>query len=365
MDTPLPEQSVSLSPKPSKTNAIIILVLVLFGFTASFVGGFFTHQFLFPKDAPPPVVPSPPPQPAPVTPPVSTGVVQDTTRYLPGKHFYDEGFYVLTKDSPHLVLLLSTTRSENATGSYSQSTRASLITPDVQTRITDSSSAKDSAIVTDKIIRSWQTTIDPSRVLREQSRMDVLVNSTVYQIDTGPLTNELAIRSLPGYTKFFSNGNGTITFDNQIHPAHVLYYRLYSQNAADLQFYTQPLGLTTDLIVFYDQNNNLYLMDSSEVDRPVNDYKTHKIAFFEDGVTGAVSKTFSANIVRDSVKLPHHYDITFDSPLNATLSLSLVNSLNKAPNTSYDWYLTSLSGFVQKANGEKLTGFGIGEYIHD
>lgn len=345
--------------KSDKKFFFLITALIILAVISSFLGGFFVHQLLYTNQ-----VPVPTPTPSATVTPVPTGpdIEQITTKYPPGKHFYDEGFYVLTKDNPPVTIVLSASRLEQNGGTYLQNTRASYINGDVTARLVDSKNTNDSAIVTDKIVKKWQTTIDPSRVLREGSEIEFVLNQTDFQLATGPLTNEIAIRSLPGYTKFFSNGNGTLTFNGQIHPVHLLYYRLYSQNAVDIQFYTQPVGLTTDLVVFWDQSDNLYVIDKSQVDKPVNDYQTHQVGFVEDK-SGTVSRSFNVRVTRDSLSPPDHYTFAIDN-LGVVLTLNRVKSVNKAPNENYQWYQSLVTGTVQNS-GQTLSGRGTVEYIHD
>lgn len=340
---------------------LLIVPLIVLAFVSSFLGGYFVHQMLSGAAIP---TPTPTPTlPVSLTPlPTGPDVEQPTTNYPPGKHFFDEGFYLVTKDNPPVTIVLSTSRLEQNGGSYLQNTRVSYINGDTTVRLIDSKNTNDSGVITDKIIKKWQTTVDPSRVLRESSEISFVLNQTDFQLSTGLLANEIAIRSLPGYTKFFSNGNGTLTFGGQTHSVHLLFYRLYSQNAADIQFYTQPVGLTTDLVVFWDQADKLYVIDKSQVDKPVNDYQTHQVGFVEDK-SGSVSRSFNVDVTRDSLSPPNHYIFTIQD-LGVVITLNRVKSVNKAPNGAYQWYQSLVTGSVQN-NGQTLSGQGTVEYIRD
>lgn len=46
------------------------------------------------------------------------------------------------------------------------------------------------------------------------------------------MENEIGIRSLPGYTKFMSEGDGTIIINGEPFESYVLYTRIYSSNSS-------------------------------------------------------------------------------------------------------------------------------------
>lgn len=288
---------------------------------------------------------------------------QSGTKFVAGLKYFEDGFYMQVRDENQTTLVASIGRYEQQDGSYLQQDRVSLISTKQATRKINSTKTRSSAIVSDKFIRSWTTKYDESRVLKETSQMHLVFDTYDFQIETGILANDMAIRSLPGYTKFFSPGNAEVTLSGKTYEGKIVYYRTYSQNQSDLLVYANHLGITTDLLVFWDERGRTYVMDTTEVDKPVEIYHPHKIAFMSDG-TGRLWRTFEVGVTRDSVQLPGNYVISMGEPISAVFKVARGEFVNKMPDGSYQWYLGSATGSVN-IDGVETSGRGIVEYIHD
>lgn len=347
---------------PIKSSAknipkILIFVAIILGFLTTFVSGFFLSRLLS-TEKPISKVANASSSPTSNNP----QIVQDSTKFLPGKHYFDDTIMLITKDKPQITLVATVTRNQGDTD-YAQNTRVSYYDGNNWTRQSDNKNIPDSTIVSNSLVKSWNTTIDPSRILKQTAQGEITINNATLNFSTDVLQNEIGIRSLPGYTKFTSNGTGTLTVNGTSHPTYILYTRIYSLNASEIQFYTQPFGLTTDWIAFWDTEGNFYHIDATNVDKPTPIYQTHQLGIWENS-NSAVTKTFDVGITRDSKNPPVGYSININSPINATLTFNRINSLNKAPDNSFTWYIGNIEGMVQRG-GKTLNGIGIAEYIHD
>lgn len=350
-------------------SKFFILAVVIIGFITTFASGYILSQMISteknvttatkPQAKNIPYVANSTPYPTANNPQVE----QDSTKFLPGKHYFDDTIMIVTKDKPQINLVATVTRAEQDKN-YAQSTRVSYYDGANWTRQSASKTAQDSTIISNNLVKSWNTTIDPSRVLKQTAQGEITINNSSLVFSTGVLQNEIGIRSLPGYTKFISNGTGTLTVNGVSHQVYILYTRIYSLNASEIQFYNQPFGVTTDYIAFWDSQGNLYHVDATGVDKPTPTYQTHQLGIMED-VIGAVTKTFSVTVNRDSKNPPEKYTVSLNSPIGATLNFNRVNGINKAPNGSFTWYMGNIEGTVKKANGEILNGIGLVEYIHN
>lgn len=349
------QQPVEIKTPSKNLSKFIIIAVVILGFISTFVSGYYLSTLSRTENNVTTATPKPPSD--------EPQLLQDTTKFLPGKHYFDDTIMVITKDKPQLSLVATVTRAEQEKD-YAQGTRVSYFDGSNWTRLSDAKTISDSAIVSGKLVKSWSTTIDPSRVLKQTAQGEINVNGSSLSFSTGILQNEIGIRSLPGYTKFLSYGTGTLTVNGTAHNAYILYTRIYSLNAADIQFYNQPFGVTTDYLAFWDTQGNFYHVDSTFVDKPTPTYQTHQLGVLED-TQGTVTKTFSTSIDRGSENPPVSYTINMGSPIGATLRLSRINGINKAPNGSYTWYMGNVDGTVTKPNGETLSGVGLIEYIHN
>lgn len=347
---------------------ILIVVFILIGFISAFAGGFFLKDLL--KKETPVSIPNIPQQtskPAGSKIPVpniqnDADTTGQQTKFLPGKHYFDDTIIAVSKDKPYYSIVATVTRQEQ-NSNYSQISRVSFFNGNSWFRKTDSKSSPDSEIVANQLVRSWTTNIDSSRVLKENDNGEINIENSQIQFSTGPLQNEISIRSLPGYTKFLSKGDGFLTINGAKYPSYILYSRIYSLNSSDIQFYNQPFGLTTDWLIFWDSEGNMYHVDATEVENPTLIYQTHKIGILENN-QGAVFKTFQLNITRDSSVPPNKYTITLANPVNVSFEFNLLDSINKAPDNSFKWYMGHVSGTVNK-DGRAINGIGLVEYIHN
>ena len=350
---------------------ILIIVIIIAGFISTFAGGYVLANVLSSEknvtteSMPPTHVTNIPylRQTTPYPTVNNPQTAQDSTKFLPGKQYFEDTIMLVTKDKPQLTLVATVDRVEQDTD-YAQSTRVSYYDGSNWTRQSDSKAIPDSTIVSNNLVKSWSIYIDPSRVLKQTAQGDITLPNASAHFVTGVLQNEIGIRSLPGYTKFISNGTGALTLNGTAHPAYVLYTRIYSLNASEIQFYNQPFGVTTDWIAFWDTQGNFYHIDATSVDKPTATYQTHQLGISEDS-NGSVSKTFSLSINRDSKNPPTHYSASMNAPIGTTLVFDRINGINKAPNGSFTWYMGNIVGTVQKPNGQSIQGIGVLEYIHD
>lgn len=359
----LPPNLTETTPQPkvkSKTFfKITILLIVAAGFLISFATGFYLNKLLKSENT----IENNQPSPTPIAQNNDTQTEQDSTKFLPGKFYIDDTVIAITKEITPRTLVATATRVQQEKD-YNQTTRVSYFDGNNWLRKIASQTSANSAIVTNNIIKSWQTKIDPTRVLKEESIGQIQMDKTKINFNTGTLENEIGMRSLPGYTKFMSQTEGSINIDGKETPAHILYTHIYSSNAEDIQFYNKSLGITTNWIAFWDEEGNFYHIDATNVDKPTNIYETHKIGVLENP-QGQISKTFDLKITKDNNNPPTKYQINLNSPLNTSLELTRTNSLDKAPNSSFSWFSGNITGSVTKENGQKVNGIGLVEYIHN
>jgi hypothetical protein len=355
------EENIPKTPPNSPILKIFILFVIILGFITTFVTGFYLNRLLSSERNPETKIPNIVNNNTPSLTSRSPQIAQNSTKFLPGKHYFDDTVILVTKDKPQVNLIATVTRNEQITD-YAQNTRVSYYDGNNWTRKSDSKETADSTIVSNNLVKSWNIDIDPSRVLKQTAQGEITIGNSSVKFSMGMLENEIGIRSLPGYTKFMSQGTGTLIINGVSHQAYVLYTRIYSLNASEIQFYNDPFGLTTDWVAFWDTNGNFYHVDATSVDKPTPIYQTHQLGIMEDS-TGSVTKTFNLSITRDSKNPPVQYSILMNNPIGIQLNFNRTNGVNKALDGSYTWYMGNIEGTVQR-NGGSLTGIGLVEYIH-
>lgn len=355
---------------PSKWFNLVIIFVLILGYILTFIVGFYLSDLIKVEKLSYPEKKIPTPTPASITTSpikitdqniVDPNIPQETTQFLPGKFYFDDTIILMSKEKPYKALVATVTRNQKEVN-YLQNTRVSYFNGESWSRKSSNKVINDSAIVSSDLVKKWDINVDQSRVLKENISGEVTIDNSTLNFDTGLLTNEVVMRSLPGYTKFLSKGEGTLTVNNVNYPVYILYTRIYSLNASEIQFYDTPLGLLTDWLIFWDNEGNMYHADTTSVDKPTPNYQTHQIGIKET-LDGSVTRTFQLNIGRDSTTPPTHYDISFGTPINDKLKLNRINSVNKAPNNSFTWHMGIVEGQVMKVNGQNIKGIGLIEYI--
>jgi len=346
-----------VQPMTQKHIPAITFIVGIFLFAlsvgCSFFGGFYVQKLLNTNEK---LVPSITAIPTKIS--YNTESPEMNSDYIKDKQYFDDTIVAVTDNVPHKILVATATRQETQSGT-NQATRASFYDGQKWIRKILTQHYDTSAIYTNDIITKWSITIDPSRVLKQSIQGTIRIDQNAINFDTGSITNNISVRSLPGYTKFMSTGNGSLTINDVSYASKILYTRIYSNNSQEIQFYDTPFGLTTHWLAFWDNNGNFYHIDSTYVDRPTDKYQTHELGVMVDK-DGWVNKTFDVKVESDSSNPPNTYKIQFGTPINQTLRFTTQTSINKAPNNSYSWFMSNGVGQI-----ENIEGFGLVEYIHN
>ncbi|EKD80412.1 MAG: hypothetical protein ACD_40C00108G0003 [uncultured bacterium] len=348
-----PKPQSFFPPQPSKHTEIIILLLIFLGFISSFVSGYFIKDWFIAES-------NSTTQPQPSSVPTTN---TDKDSYLPGKAHQVDTVYILVKASPQPILIATVSRQEQ-NQNFAQTTRISYFDGSTWTRDTKSQTTASIDIATNDLIQNWQIDTDPTRVMKQSATGNIKIHDLDLAFDTQELRNEIPVRSLPGYTRFYSVGSGTLTIAGQNFPAYVLYSRLYSSDSSQIQFYNQPFGLTTNWLAFWDQDGNFYHVDTTQVDQSTDIYQTHQIGIFESNQR-SVTTIFSVPITADTQTPPLNYTFKFTSPVNRTITLTTKDSQDKYPQNPFSWFMSRAQGQVTTAGGQNIPGVGLLEYIHN
>src|SRR3989344_952087 len=186
--TEVVEQKSQIGNPHKNIYRVFIIFLVIMGFITTFISGYFMSRFLFSEKNVTMVRPNPTSE--------NPQVGQASTKFLPGKHYFNDTIMIVTKDKPRIDLVATVTRIEQD-NDYTQNTRVSYYDGSGWIRQSDSKTNPDSTIVSDKLVKSWGVMIDPSRVLKQTVQGEITISNSSLAFSTGTLQNEIGIRSLP------------------------------------------------------------------------------------------------------------------------------------------------------------------------
>lgn len=343
------------------SQKLLAISAVLLGLIATFIGGYLFYSFSKPC----------------TTTSLSTstkceaslidasekGTKLESTKFVPGKFYASDTITLISKEAPYITLVATIDRNEQNKG-FLQTTRVSFYDGKNWTRKIKYQYTKDSTAETNEILKKWEITVDASLVLKQTNSAQLMVDKNDISIETFNASNEIGMRSLPGYTKFMSNSQGNVGVNGKKYASNILYTRIYSLNSGEIPFYDKKMGLTTDWAVMWDKLGNLYHIDSTQLTKPTPIYQSHQIGVVAEQ-NGAVTKTFGLDITRDSNIPPSKFSIKMAEPINKTLAFNLLSSMRKEPESSYIWFVGNIKGTVTNTTGEKVDAVGIFEFVKE
>ena len=278
------------------------------------------------------------------------------------KPYFSDEIVLISKEKPHYTLIAYNSR-RSKDKFYSQSEKLLFFDGKEWKSNAINIDSEDLNIAQTPMIPKWEITVDPSLVLKQSVKGEAKINNNSIHFEVPLLQNELGVRSLDGYTLFRSESSGKLTINGKEYDSYVLYSRTYSYNASiDLIAVTEPLGINTDYIAFWDNDGNFYNIDETNVDnKNKGRYKKHSIAIFKDK-DERVQKSFNLSVQKNK---DIGYKINVFEKINRSFTVNFLNSVNKSVTESpYNWKTGQIEGEVKLENGKTIKGFGIYEYIY-
>jgi hypothetical protein len=345
-----------------KQEILLGSIFCLVGFVVAFTSGYFLNSTLQQEQrSQPTTLPQPTQKPLPTTDPEPEEPV--ATNELSEVGFYmSDTFFLVAKNPKHQTLIAMVTRKDQDDGSVTQTSRVSYFDGDTWTRDVQTQSQEDLSISPNDLVTSWDNSIDSSRVLKERTQGSIRINKNNLTFDTQELINQIPLRSLPEYTKFMAEGDGSLVINGQQVEAHALQTRIYSFNDTQIPRYDPALGITTDWLAFWDEAGNFYHVDATEVAKPSAIYESHQIVV-QKAANSTISQLFSVDIQKTPTFNPETYTFNLPSPIATTLDLQRGSIVEKYSGLGATWHTGTIMGTAVK-NGEKIEGYGIVEYLH-
>jgi len=279
--------------------------------------------------------------------------------FLPNKQYLDDTYVVISQEKPHQTLILSVSRIEQQRN-FTQYTKTNYFDGTSWDRKSTMASINSSNITTNPLLRTW---VPSSNSL--QNNLSPLASLTLPKNDisfsSNDLSNEISVQSNPGSTKFIYQGKGTLTINDDTTPAYIFYSRTYSFNASDLSYLTKPDQIISNWLMFWDKEGTFYYLDDHKGPQTSSNIPSFSIGVIADGTSILRTPSESTSIeTNNTVKT---YNVTYNFARNIAVFLPLVSSLNKSDKKTYSWITSSGEGTAVKAEGRKVSGIGVVEYI--
>lgn len=365
----MPEQyTLQEAPKPApppepaqnKRNTYFIIAGVVIGFICIFALGLVLGRGGSSKTQEVAVTPTPtsPPLTSEITPFPSNFQEIPLVNFLPNKQYLDDTYVVISQEKPYQTLILSVARIEQ-TRDFTQYTKINYFDGTSWDRKSTTAIIKTSDIVSNPLLRSWT----PPVINKSSSAPLAKLSLPKYDVsfNSPDLKNEISVQSNPGSTKFIYQGKGTFTINDDTFPAYVFYSRTYSYNAVELDYLTKPDQILSDWLVFWDKEGTFYYADDHKAPLGTSGIPQFAIGVIQQGNSVIRTPSQSANVdTNNSVKTYHS---SFDLDRDEAVFIPITNPLNKSNKKSYSWTTASGEGISVKAEGRKVNGLGVFEYI--
>jgi len=355
-----PKVEPASEPIKKNINTYFILAGVGIGFICIFALGLVLGGGGNSKTANETVTPTPtsPPLTSEITPFPSDFQEVPLVSFLPNKQYLDDTYVVISQEKPYQTLILSVARIEQQRN-FTQYTKINYFDGISWDRKSTTAIIKTSDIVTNPLLRSWTPatirTSNPSSLARlALPKSDVSFTSQ-------ELKNEVSVQSKPGSTKFIYQGKGTFTINDDTFPSYVFYSRTYSYNAVELDYLTKPDQILSNWLVFWDKEGTFYYIDDHKAQLGVNNIPSFAIGVKEQGNSIIRTPSESSGVDTNNSIRTYHVNLGLDR--DEAVFLPLLNPLNKSNKKTYTWVTSSGEGISVKAEGRKVSGLGVVEYI--
>ncbi len=279
------------------------------------------------------------------------------------KPYSSDEIILISKDAPHYTLIAYASKTVKTKSSFSQRQKAFFFDGKTWQGDIASTTSVYSDIVSSPIIPKWNVIIDPTRVLKQSVSGEVQLNNNKVEFNVPEFDNELGIRSLPEYTQFRSETDGQIILNGKSYDSYVLYSRTYAYATSISSIVvTNPVGINSDWVAFWDTDGNFYHVDKTSVDNNYKgEYKSHSIAIYKDNL-GRIQKSFVFDIQKVSTT---GYKIKIPANINKNVNVNFLNEVDKNVTFSpYAWTTGQIEGEVITENGKRINGFGIYEQLY-
>lgn len=352
--------------KPAGRSKRILLIFAVFISLFLFLTGFLLRGFLSPvKQAAPITTPEPLPTNTPVLIQTPSEDSDKIIQYLPGKQFYEDSIIVVTKQIPHITLIVSAGRIEQE-AQYQQYTKIQYYNRENSFRETLINSTANASITNNTIIRLWEPSQNSIFSKNNDAKISLKYKETALDIKINGFKSDISVRSLPGFTKFVSQGEGVLTINGEIFSANIAYTRSYSSNASYIKYLNTPEKLTGRWFVFWDTKGNFYYIDILATENKQNIYENYSKGIREDSA-GNLTELLDVNFntLKDATDFGP-YEFIINKPLKQQIKFSFINSFNKSASQAYRWLLGIGEGVItnqEVKDKSSLQGFGVLELI--
>lgn len=220
----------------------------------------------------------------------------------------------------------------------------------------------DSVFATTTTLQKNRYVTEISRVMaddlspRDSYKVTVLVNGDPVSFEIKNLQGDFVTRNHPDYTQLQSEGTAEVIYKGEKFEAQALVENTYANNYTTKIFFPgyQEIDSTTHQFVLWDENENFYLIDISEVRSDTPEYPSHVWLLYKSASGETIKKSFSASVSSVSDKIGRvSWSVSAPDFEGAMITVSPVVPFKQS---GEDRIRTEVSGTIYDNNGSRSIG---------
>lgn len=199
----------------------------------------------------------------------------------------------------------------------------------------------------------------PDFSTRDTYQGRVLVNGEPLTFTITGLEGDFVTRNVPEYTRLQSVGEAEVSYKGKTFMAQTLVENAYSSDPSKYIFFPgySEVEATTHQFILWDEDNNFYLIDSSELYSDTPQYPSHTWLLYKNAAEQSSRKSFEATIAVESDKTGAVF-WSVQAPAFENASFSLSSPLPFLP-TAGARVNTVVTGTVTDDKGTRTIGGGL------
>lgn len=170
---------------------------------------------------------------------------------------------------------------------------------------------------------SFKTSFGADFSAKQTFVIDFTVDSISYSLATDIFEGDFIVRNDPDYMKHVSFAKGILSQKGGNFTVNIAYLGTYAENSSKYIYFDgfYQLQSTAHLLVLWDEEDNVYLIDKSRVKSSHQFYKSHTWVL-NKSASKYLRKAFTAGLsYNESEEYPTKWIVTLPTLQNATLSL--------------------------------------------
>lgn len=220
------------------------------------------------------------------------------------KYFYSDDIFIYAKDSNDNPLVINLSLNRKKLGDfYHHYYYSNLIVGEFKEQEYTSFHNPSEQVKPDAFLTNFTNQLNEDLSTRE---------SFSFSYEHGPVNIKVASEELLGdfitknsleYTRYITEGKATLNIGGQTYPARIAVIKSYSANYDKYVYFDgyETLRSFSQQYIFWDDKENFYLIDQSEVYKPNPFYKSHTWVLYKDADTQSMKKAFRGEIKIEEV----------------------------------------------------------------